>query len=517
MGGSLPTDGKKLGLRSLKDEVAYVRRGQKQGMSVRDPEVWDGAPRVMLMLRYGMTARNLFRTDFLPTLLREGIRLIVVCPAADDPGLKQELEPQGVELVMLPTLRKGLFERIWHMVASILAFEHPGTNQTMRVKWLHLGLVEKRWGDCLLQALAAPLFLHKVRIFRRWLTWVDFRSFSHPEIGHLFDLYRPDVFVATYTYEPDIHYVREARKRGIKTVGIVKSWDNLSSKTRIAVEPDILLVWSPEMRDEAVRLHFIPEEKIHIVGAPQFDVNADYRHHETRMEFMRKIGADPKKKLIFYPMHDSWTYSDEENIRLIHRIANQDDFPFPCHIHVRKYPKNQNDISALEVELGVTSENSGRVVDSWADRVDPSRADMEHLCELMYHADLVIHIGSTIAVDAACQNTPNIGFGLDSKNQALPWGHYARRAFQLDHNRWLVGLGGVKMVATPEELRAAMMQYLLHPETDRVGRKAVMEKIIWELDGRSGQRTAEEVLAALEQRGDSVEVQRTKVSMRPIE
>ena len=483
-------------------------------MNSRVPKFRGEAACVLIMLRHGMIARNLFRTAFLTGLLEGGARLVVACPAADDPLLKRELEAQGVVLVELPLLKKGLFERLWDAVTSALVFDHPGATRTMYIKWLHFGLVEKQWTTFIRQGLAAPFFLHKVKPFRRWVAWVDSRLFSHPEIGQLFDTHGPDLFVATNVFEPDVHYIREARRRGIATVGIVKSWDNLSSKTKIAVEPDRLLVWSPEMRDEAVHLHFIPEERISIVGTPQFDVYVNYQGYQSREDFCQRIGADPDKKLIVYSTADSWT-TDEENLRLIHRIVNQEDFCIPCHIHVRKYPKSQRDLSAIEAELGITAENAGRVVPSWADRVDQSREEMEHLCELMYHADLVIHLGSTIALDAACHDTPNIGFGLDSRSRTLPWAHYGRRIFRSEHNRRLIEPGGVKMVVTPEELKAAMQHYLLHPEADRAGREAVLERIIWKRDGRSGQRAADQILKMLEERVTPVVSQRTQISVQP--
>ena len=452
----------------------------------------------MLQVRYGMTARNLLRGPFMQTLVDRGANIVVVTPAANEPYLKEELEPHGVTLVESPELKKRLPERIWDYVSDALVFRHPGNTRAVTVKWLHESIIERDLLGFAFRGAVSLLFLHKSHRMRRLLLRLGPRFCSHPEIGSIFETYKPDLFVASFTFEPDVHYLREAMNRGIRTVGIVKSWDNMTSKSRMAVEPDVLIAWSPDMKDQAIRYHSISEDRIKVVGTPQFDVHFNHGGGCTsRSEFLESLGADPAKKLIVYCPEPKWTYSDADNLRLIHEVISAPDFPYPAHIHVRNYPKSERDYSGLERELGVTSERAGTDVPSMADGFDQTMAQAEHMSELMHHADLVIQVSSTIVLDASCHDTPCIGLHLDRNDPRVPWAHQTRRGYDPEHNRMLVNLRALRLATTKTELRDLIELYLTHPETDSDGRAAAVARVIWRTDGTASRRLAESVLEEL--------------------
>jgi hypothetical protein len=266
-------------------------------------------------------------------------------------------------------------------------------------------LREGHYISLLVGSLASLFFLHRSRRFRRALEWIDARAFSHPEYGSLIARYRPDAVLTTYSFDPETALVREGKKRNIPTLAMVKSWDNLTSKTRISVEPDRLLVWSPSMKREAMRHHFVPEHKIAVVGAPGFDDHFRNKDYGDRGDYLVGLGAEPDAKLILYSPGVSFTISDAENLRVINEALAAQDFDFKWHIYIRKLPKVQLDLSAVEAEFGMTSEMSGRVVETWADKFDQGRDYIDSLGRAVHHADLLIHLGFTIAIDAAAHDT----------------------------------------------------------------------------------------------------------------
>ncbi len=69
--------------------------------------------------------------------------------------------------------------------------------------------------------------------------------------------------------EPDL--IKAARMIGVPSVLQVWSWDNLSSKAALAEHPDRIVVWNDVMADEAVSLHGIPKDRVHVAGAANFD------------------------------------------------------------------------------------------------------------------------------------------------------------------------------------------------------------------------------------------------------
>jgi hypothetical protein len=84
----------------------------------------------------------------------------------------------------------------------------------------------------------------------------------------------PDAVLAT----PLVHFgssqvelVKAARAEGIPVGMLLFSWDNLSTKGALHVEPDHLFVWNEQQRREAQELHGFPPERISVTGAPRFD------------------------------------------------------------------------------------------------------------------------------------------------------------------------------------------------------------------------------------------------------
>lgn len=454
-------------------------------------------PTVLITLRYGFAARNVLRTGTFRGLREAGCRMVIVCPAAHEAYLQDELASSDVVLEPYPLAREGGGERVFAAVADAVLFDHPGTTQTITIKWRQL-LAEGKLAPFVAKAVLAMPRLHRSRRLRTWAEQWDRRRFRHPAVGAVLDRHRPDLVVTTDLFGIEAQFVREARRRGIRSVCLVKSWDNLTSKGRIRVHPDALVVWSELMREEAVRLHFFPAERIFVSGAPNFDIfKAGGYAWMPRGEFMRSIGADPESRLVVYSPGGKLTRSDDENIRLIHRVLRARLQPFRCHLHVRKYPKSPQDYSHLLHLPGLTVEEAGIVVPSWDDRVDQPRAEMVHLAQLMLHTDVLIQIGSTIAVDAACFDRPVIGYFLDAQNPRVSPHQIPRRVFAMTHNRYLVDLGGVWVVRTEAELAAALRAYLSTPQLHREGRRRIVERICGIYDGRAGDRIAGFLLRCL--------------------
>jgi len=451
---------------------------------------------ILITMRYGFAARNVLRTGTFAGLRRAGHRLVLVCPAAGEDYLAAEVGPDAV-LEPYPEPRLGAAEAAFAAVCDALLFDHPGTTATMTIKWRHL-LTEGRALSWIGKGAAALPQLQRVGGLRRWVEGIDRRAFRHDEVGLLLERYHPDLLVTTDLFGSEAHVVREAARRGIRSVCLVKSWDNLTSKGRIPVHPDHIVVWSELMREEAVRLHFFPPERIFVSGAPNFDIfkAGDYPWM-PRAEFMRSIGADPDRRLVVYSPGAKLTRSDDENIRRIHALLHRPGLPSPCHLHVRKYPKSPQEFGHLLGLPDLTVEDAGIVVPSWGDRVDQPRTEMVHLAQLMFHTDVLIQIGSTIAVDAACFDRPVIGYFLDARNREVSPHDIARHVFAMTHNRYLVDLGGVWVVQTEEQLADALRTYLTTPELHREGRRRIVERICGLFDGRSGERIAAFLLQTL--------------------
>ena len=70
---------------------------------------------------------------------------------------------------------------------------------------------------------------------------------------------------------PQVDWIKAARACGIRTAVGVASWDNLTNKGLMRIEPDLVLVWNEAQKQEACAYHYMPEAKVVATGAQPFD------------------------------------------------------------------------------------------------------------------------------------------------------------------------------------------------------------------------------------------------------
>ena len=91
--------------------------------------------------------------------------------------------------------------------------------------------------------------------------------------NHYFEKYRPKAVILTsYGYDYDQYFVRDAKKFQCKSISIIYSWDNPTSKGYKSSESDLYLVWNKTMKDELNIFHDISNEKIKVCGVSHWDI-----------------------------------------------------------------------------------------------------------------------------------------------------------------------------------------------------------------------------------------------------
>ena len=126
---------------------------------------------------------------------------------------------------------------------------------------------------------------------------------TDPKIDQLLATLAPDVVVVTplidfVSYQVD--YVKSARRLGIPVAMAVASWDNLTNKGTIAVQPDAVIVWNEAQAREARVFHGVPPDRIRVTGAQLFDDWFDRKPSSTRAEFCARVGLDPARPFFLY-------------------------------------------------------------------------------------------------------------------------------------------------------------------------------------------------------------------------
>ena len=119
---------------------------------------------------------------------------------------------------------------------------------------------------------------------------------------HYVERRRPDVVVVSVrgsrTAAASI-FTRVSKRVGIPVLNCVASWDNLSTRPQMVELPHQLLVWNDTQVQEAVELHGVPEERVVVTGAPNFDDWFEWRPRPAE-EFLSRVGLDPERPVILW-------------------------------------------------------------------------------------------------------------------------------------------------------------------------------------------------------------------------
>lgn len=245
-------------------------------------------------------------------------------------------------------------------------------------------------------------------VVRRVLERLEQAVPGHAGIEAFVREHRPDLLLITPLIElgsPQIDYVTAARTQGVPSALCVWSWDHLSSKALIRVVPDKVIVWNAVQRDEAMRFHGIPAERVLVTGAQSFDRWFDRAPSRDRDTFVAQLGLPADRPILLYvgsalfkgsPSEAQLAVRWADAVRRAPHALVRD-----AALLVRPHPQRQDewsDPAALEALRRL-----GAVV--WgANPVDPAtRADY---FDSMFHASAVVGLNTSAMLEAAIVDRP---------------------------------------------------------------------------------------------------------------
>lgn len=334
-----------------------------------------------------------------------------------------------------------------------------------------------------------------IQVLNNWHCQAVNRRSEVEHYRRLFCQIRPSVLFCSHQRPPIIlPPVLAARSLGIPTATFIFSWDNLTSKGRIAAPFDHYLVWSDHMRGELIRYYpDVSPERVHIVGTPQFDPYADKGLIWPREEFFRKIGADPTRPLICYSGGDTRTCpEDPEHVRILLELIRAGRIRGTPQVLLRptpvdngkRYEQVRRDFPELIYAQPVwTHVQPG----NWA-QVMPLPEDVQFLANLTHHADLNINLASTMTLDFAIHDKPvvNVAFDVaDPPPFGVPLWEYF---YRFEHYRPVVELGAARFARSPEELAEHVNAYLQDSALDHEARRRLVELQVGIPIGQSSRR-----------------------------
>ncbi len=333
------------------------------------------------------------------------------------------------------------------------------------------------------------------RLVRKVVRWLDFKLVKTDIFKNYFEKYNPGLIFCAHLFDDlEVHFLREARKRNIKTIGFVNSWDKLTARNIMRLLPDRLIVFSDITKEEAKRYADMPVEGIFVSGIPQYDWHVNYRLL-GREEFFSKKGLDISKKLIVYaPMGKAFSNSDWDIIDLLHNSIT-DNIIKKAHLFVRFPPNDfvdEQELSRrpwLKYDYPGTRFSQQRGVD-W----DMGFDDIKGLTDTLANCDLFVCYASSMSIDAAVFDKPVINIDFEVRQKEL-MSKSPTYFYKMTHYAKAVRTGGIRYPKSQEEFVRDINRYLSNPELDREKRKRLVQEQCWKVDGRSAQRVADFILS----------------------
>ena len=424
----------------------------------------------------GFVSRNILSTDAFTTLVGGGdVRVVIFAPEKRKETLQKEVGGENVLVEGIPVSpeREKWNERwAWVWATNLLC-----TRTRSIQRWSKFERDRNKF-DYIFSICAANLGRFRfVRSLYRFLadkivTGADFDSF--------FERYSPDLLFAADVYTlQDVKMMRCAKRRGVITVGMVRSWDNVTSKTLLSHIPDYMVVNSERVKDEVSRIGDMPKRRIFAVGIPHYD---RYLSSECmpRTQFLKANKLDPQKKVILFATPgDKYLEKNPITPMVLESLKDLD-----VSVFVRLPVVGRDELGDYVPPKNAVFDNPG-MYPNFTEAHMTKEAD-RHLADCLNVSDVVITWASTMIVDAAIFNKPTILIGFDASPR--PYHKSIDQYYDYDHHKFALESGGVRLVKSPEELKHWVERYLREPSLDKDGREKIVKEYYGEFDRKAGKR-----------------------------
>ncbi len=448
-------------------------------------------------------SRNLFTGDFFKELKSQNnLKIILVVPDYKKEFFEKNFGGGNVVVEGVAVASPSRREVFFKYLASSLA-------------WTRTILIHKREKlakDKKILRFLFSLFLMAIgglaiprKICRAFDYWLD----NEGKFKELISKYSSALVFATDVFnDDDVRLLHAAKRAGVPTAGMIRSWDNITTKGLFRARPNRLAVHNEIIKKEAIRYCDMRAKDVFTVGLPQFDIYFQ-PPRLSREEFFRKLGFDPSKKLImFSPFGNRFWDLDWQILEILKQTGYQ--------VLARLTPQDLVDLSKFTSAPNVYIDNPGqRFHENKARDAELGLDDLRWLSDSLCYSDLVVTCGATLGLDALAFDKPVIMVGFDpdtttrsggeiSQNSSFgvgvdgfekrPYIRSVKRFLDFNHPQIIFKTGGFYTAKSKEALLIKIEEYLKNPSLDREKRSKLKGVFYYKSDGRSGQRLANVLL-----------------------
>ncbi len=443
---------------------------------------------ILIVISKDIIRRNIIDTDFWPVLKKANpdARFVLAVCAGQEEQYRVGFEQKNI--VVVGYAKEP--HRGWRRILFFLV----RTGIHSRSNIFHRWHAYKRGRVGFFSTIGKSLLsntLARFSWYKDMIRWLLLHTRGSRAIERILDEYHPNLVFTPSLIDNDVDALiaLEAKRRGIRVVGMVRSWDNLNHHGLLAVVPDRFVFQNQWLKEAAGAFQAIDVEKMRtdVIGLPHYDLYKNPAPYlRGRGQFLQGLGLESDKKLIFLAGTE-YSYLEMLLPRRLEEMINSGAIRTPVQVLFRPHPSPKVD----SAEYGMESMRHVKIDRAYMERGKRLSTDTGGFIQLMWYADVVINICSTLSIDAAVFDTPAIALEFDDPERPQRyWKSMPRFNEYFDHQRRLIETGGVRTPRSLEDLARDIDAYLDNPSLDAEGRKKVLEEFVAPFDGKAGERLA---------------------------
>lgn len=451
--------------------------------------------RVLILITIQFSVRYILRTGLLQSMARFADPVIWI--TWRDEKLIKELESVGATVYPMPVAKYGKYYNFFRDVikekfkrivksASTKIDEKRGTLIYGKpvVSFFNRIIL---YGRKLLSYLLAKFILLRIH---DWLMKIDT---SLKEVEALLRSQKIDVlFSVTPFLREEQVIIGACKHRKLQTITSILSFDNITTRGFMPTIFDHYCVWNKYNFDELYRVYpEVNNSTVEIVGPIQFDFYWDKSFLWSKDKWLSELGLPSGRSFILFG-GASYSIVPHEQVWLAQidlAIANGEITGNPV-VLFRKHP-----IDPIARWLPVLADSKNIVRDDpWrsddgTSKMNITRSDIEKLCSTLFWCDVHVNASSTMTVDGAIFDKPQIGPAYDDSTDRK-YDEITKDLYIREHYKPITDSGGLAVVNSRQELIQAINISLKNPEIGREGRKKLVKEICFYADGKSTERLA---------------------------
>ncbi len=439
--------------------------------------------------------RGLLLNNF-TNLLKDKYRVVLLTDAFEDeefcekfnflsiePFLKRPLSnfKKKLEQIFISIHRALIYNETSEVFAGLGRGSSVGgellkNGELVRYKYLRYFLAKYVFGKF--------LAYDKIRTFFKFVDRLVFPCGLYDDI---IKKYNPSlVLITSIGCDDQIALLRNCKRCGVRSIGTTINWDNVS-KWGFREKVDKLVLWSDFMKKEAIIFQQYEEKDVLVVGIPRFDCYAS-GDVVDRVEFLRRFGVDPIKKLILFGSEGP-ICPDDPYIVYFLKEKIRDGTLSGFQILVRPHFTYQEDVGRFlpYVDNEIVFMDRFSATSSFRDSTGLTLESAHNLKWEIRFCDVMIVSASTLILDGVANGKLPVLYNFDA-DKSKPFKESVKRLYGSQWFRAIFKFNMDNVANNEMELVKKIKDVSSNPEKDIEKRNMLIREFCFRIDGKSGER-----------------------------